>query len=303
MSWFFIALFGPFFWSLTNHLDKFLLSKHLNGIGKGALILYSTLFGLFVLPIILIINPNVLSITISNIIVLILAGIISALAIFFYLYALEIDEASVVVPFFQTIPIFGFILGYLLLNETITNLQILGSLVVLIGGVLLSIDTVRDSGFRLKKKVPILMLISSFLFALYEALFKLAAINVGFFTGSFWQYFGLFIFGLVLYCSVATYRKDFHDLLKKHTSGFFTLNILNESTTIVGNCFYNFAILLAPISLVMATASFQPLFVFVIGTIISFYVPTLIKEKISWKHLLQKSLAISLMLMGVYLMF
>ena len=39
-----------------------------------------------------------------------------------YLYALGIDEASFVTPFYQTVPIFAYFLGYFVLGETITLL-------------------------------------------------------------------------------------------------------------------------------------------------------------------------------------
>lgn len=303
MNWFFIAIFGPFFWSLTNHLDKYLLSKHLEGIGKGALILYSTFFGVVVLPIIVFLRVPIFSVDMRSIVTLIVAGVLSAVALFLYLYALEEDEASIVVPFFQTIPIFGIILGYALLGELITNHQILGSIVIVIAGIILSIEIESTSGFAMKKKVPLLMLLSSFCFALYEVLFKIGSLDVGFLIGSFWQYCGLLLFGIVLYVSIPQYRLDFRNLIKRHTPSFFGLNIVNESLTVIGNSFYNFALLLVPVGLVMSTTAYQPLFVFIIGSFLALYYPNLQTEKISLRHLTQKILAIVLILIGTYILF
>lgn len=55
-----------------------------------------------------------------------------------YLYALNIDEASFVTPFYQTVPIFAYFVGYFVLGETITLAQGLGSLVVIVGALALS---------------------------------------------------------------------------------------------------------------------------------------------------------------------
>jgi uncharacterized membrane protein len=303
MNWFTIALFGPIFWSITNHIDKYLLSRHLAGIGKGALILYSTLFGVFVLPIIFFTGTKVLSITPLNALIMCVAGIISSVAIYLYLCALDLDEASIVVPFYQTIPVFGLALGYTLLNESITLMQILGGGIIILGGIILSIELEWGHKIKFKGKVPILMLTSSFLFALYETLFKLAALDVGFLIGSFWHYTGMLIFGVLIYISVKPFRDDFHSLIKRHSIGFFGLNVANESLTIIGNSFYNFAILLAPVALIMTTTGYQPVFVFIIGIILSYFFPTLSNEKITKFHLMHKTLAILLILIGTYALF
>src|SRR3989344_4290463 len=109
MHWALVALVAPFLWSIINHADKYLISKYSRDTGIGGLAIFSSLFAVFVLPIVYWISPNIFSITANEAGFLILTGIFSALAILFYLYALDRDDASHVVPFWFLAPVFGYL--------------------------------------------------------------------------------------------------------------------------------------------------------------------------------------------------
>lgn len=303
MNWLPIALLGPFFWSITNHIDKYLLSKHLKGVGKGALILYSTAFSIFVLPIALFFDRTVFTSSIFQICILILAGILSALAIYLYLFALEQEETSIVMPFFQLIPAFGFFLGYLVLGEVLSTNQVLGSIIILFGAAILSIELNEEGGYKIRKRLVLLLIFSSLLFALYEVLFKLGSLSDGFWQGFFWQNVGLFIFGIILFISNKSRRRDFLYLLRHKNTKLLSVNILSEILTLVGNGFYNFSILLAPIALVMVTNAYQSVMVFIEGLLLSFFFPHIIKEKISFKHLVHKTISILIVVIGTIILY
>ena len=59
MNWFLIALIPPAVWAATNHFDKYLLSKYFKGGGVGALMVFSSMIGVLLLPIIYILHPEV----------------------------------------------------------------------------------------------------------------------------------------------------------------------------------------------------------------------------------------------------
>ena len=56
-----------------------------------------------------------------------------------YLQALQSEEASVVAPFFQASPLFGYVLAYLVLGETLSARQMAGGAMIVIGALLVSI--------------------------------------------------------------------------------------------------------------------------------------------------------------------
>ena len=74
-------------------------------------------------------------------------------AMYFYLQALQTEEASVVAPFFQAGPLFAYALAWLVLGETLSRLQLLGGSLIVAGGLLLSI---RPGGGHLRLRLVVL---------------------------------------------------------------------------------------------------------------------------------------------------
>jgi len=65
--------------------------------------------------------------------VIAVSGILYMGAIYFYLQALQTEEASTIAPFFQAAAVFGLILGYFVLGEEISFSQITGALLIVAG--------------------------------------------------------------------------------------------------------------------------------------------------------------------------
>lgn len=303
MTWFYLALMAPLLWSVVNHIDKFLLSKYFKSGGVGALLIYSSLIALLVLPVVYAISPDVFDMAWQSMLTLLLVGILSALAVMFYLYAMNEDEASVVMPFFQTIPIYGMAMSYFFLGETLTSEQVAYSAVIVLGAVILSFDLSEDSGLIFKKKLVGFVLTSSFFYALYQVLFKVGALEEDFWVSLFWQHVGLLLVGLFLLAFVPRYRREFLSMVKDNSAAIFSLNIGSELLTIVGNSFVAYASLLAPVALVMTVELYQPAFVFLFGVLLTLYLPKIAKERIRGRHLVQKLSAIAVIFAGSYLLY
>ncbi len=301
MSWFLIALIGPLLWSIVNHLDKFLLSKYFKGGGTGSLLIFSSLIGIFMLPIFYFINPNILNVSFYNILILLLINIPYVLYILFYLYALDKDEASIVVPLFQMIPVLGYFLGFLILGETLTFKQILASLIILSGSVALALD-LEGKKIRLKMNIFILMFFSSFLFALYGVLFKMVAIEQDFIVSSFWTYVGLGIAGLLMLVFIPLYRKQFFSVINQNKSQVLGINGINEVLNIIADVSTRLATLLAPLALVYVVSGFQPLFVLIIGVLLTIFLPHVSQESLLRRHLVQKVISIAIIVIGAFLL-
>jgi uncharacterized membrane protein len=302
MNWFIYALGAQFLWSIVNHADKFLLEKHFKGKrGVGALMVFSTLFAVVLLPIFYFIDNSVFSLPLAYILVLIAAGFLGSLSILFYLRAINQDEASVVVPFFQLSPVFAFVLGYIFLNEQLNALQIVAGLVIILGALILSLEIGEENKYRIKKHIIFLMSMSCFLGATQYLLFKMVTIETSFAATSFWMYFAYVLFGLTLF-SIKRIRMEFIYLIKNGRRSIIVVNHASEFLTLGGNLLFAFATLLAPLALVYLIYPYQPLFVFVEGILITLFFPRIATEKISSKHLLHKLSAIIVIFIGGYLL-
>jgi drug/metabolite transporter (DMT)-like permease len=301
MNWFLIALIPPALWSATNHIDKYLLGKYFKGGGVGALMVFSSLIGLFLLPIIAIWHPEVLSFS-QNSILIAVNGFLYILAVLPYFYALQKDEASIAVPLFQLIPVFSYVLAYFVLGETLTNNQILGGLLIVIGAIAISLDLTDGKKIKFKKEVFWLMMLSSLIFALNFLFFKFFAIQSSFWFTSFWEYVGFAVFAFLLMIFIKPYRREFISVMKKNRVAVLTLNGVNEIINIIAKVSFNYASLLTPITITWIVNGFQPLFVFAYGVILTIFFPHISKESLLKKHLAQKIMAIIVMFLGTYLL-
>jgi drug/metabolite transporter (DMT)-like permease len=300
MSWVFIALWAPFLVACANHNDKFLLSKYLKEKNIGSIVIPSSLFSGAAIAIVWFIQPDEYGVSLVQGSALVATGMLSVFASLCYLYALDLDEASFVTPFYQTVPIFAYFLGYFVLGETITLVQGLGSVVIIVGALALSFEF-GSRGLRFKRNVVALMLAASFLSATNGVIFKLIALEKGFWVSLFWGFVGQVMAGLTLLVCVPSYRRDFLGLFKQQKAAVVGLIALSRILFSVSEAVTLYATLLAPVALVLLVNSFQPLFVFTLGIALTLFFPRVAKESLGRMKLLQKGAGIGLMLVGGYL--
>lgn len=266
----------------------------------GALIIFSALVGVFVIPFILIFHPYALEVSFSNALWIILSGIVWTLAVLPYLYAIQADDVSVATPIFQTIPIFVLVFGLVFLGESIALSQYFGMAFVILGSIFLSLN-LSESKFRFKGRVFWLMLLSSFLFALNALVFKFIALEESFWTTALWESVGLSI-ASVLFILIPSYRGQFVGIFRRNAGSVLLLNAVNEILGIAAKLVANFATLLVPLALVYTVQGTQPVLVLIFGAVLSALFPRFIKEDLTRKNLFQRMTAVLTVVIGAYLL-
>src|SRR6266568_2594057 len=282
MSWLFFAFSGPVLWAVSIHLDKYLVSRYFQQTSVAVLLVFTALFGLLLLPPIFVYQPAVIELSLTGMALLAFAGLLYMTAIFFYLQALQSEEASVVAPFFQAAPLFGYVLGYFVLGERLSEMQMLGGVAIVAGCVLLSLG--RGGNRRFKTRLVVLMLACAFSLSLASLIFKVFPIRE-----DFWPAVGQAVFGGVL-LAIAEYRRQFFALLRADPLPVTAISGTNELINMAGILGARYALLFAPLSLVQAIGSTTTLFVFIIGAALSALDPALSREDLSAGNLAQKVL-------------
>lgn len=305
MTWFLIALVAPFLWAIVNIADQYLIanfSQREKERSSGGLVIFSSIIGIIIALLILIFTNGIFDIPLLDKSILLFAGLLTVVWIILYLYTLEIEEVSNVIPWFLMVPVFGYILGYIFLGETLTNSQMIGSLIILCGLVLISINF-KEGKRYFKKKLTLYMVFASMIIAISGILFKYVTIENNFWVSSFWEYLGLGIAGLLIFLFIPKHRNEF---LYMHRTGgrkIFFVNVISELMSITGNLMTNFALLLAPVTLVYLVGSLQPALVLILSILGTKFLPHIIKENISTKILIPKIIAIALMTLGSVFLF
>jgi hypothetical protein len=156
-------------------------------------------------------------------------------------------------------------------------------------------------GMRFKRNVVALMLVASFLSAINGVIFKLIAVDRGFWISLFWGFAGQVTAGLTFLVCVPRYRRDFLGLFKRRKGAVVGLIALSRILVSVSEAVTLYATLPAPVVLVLLVNSFQPLFVFTFGVVLTLFLPCVAKESLSRMKMLQKGAGTCLMLVGGYL--
>lgn len=302
MTWFFLALIGPFLYAITNHIDKVLLERYFRKGGVGTLVIFSALLSALVLPFLYWADPLALRVSHVHILALAGVGLLNILVLWFYLLALKDDEASVVIVFYQLVPVIGVVLGYFILGETLTQRQLIAMSIIIFGTTIISFEIDGDNHFRLRRQTILYMLAASFCWALSSVVFKAVALEENVLRSLFWEHLMLTLVGIALFAGVRTYRARFLAAFRENSRAIMSLNVTTEILYMIGNFVFAFAYMRAPISLVLLGNSFQPIFVLGIGIFMTVFFPTLSSEKIQAKNLWQKSSAIGITGIGTYIL-
>lgn len=299
MSWVVFAFSGPVLWAISVHLDKYLVERFFKESNVAVMLLFTAFVGVLPLPFIWLYEPSVTAPGLGSIALIILAGILYMVAMLLYLQALQTEEASVVAPYFQAGPLFGYGLAYLVLSETLTGRQLAGGVLIVLGA--LSVSVRFAYGARMfKTRLVVLMLTCGFAGALAGLIFKIFALDVEFWTTTFWMYAGEAIFGCALLL-VPTYRRQLLATLRVNTAALLSINGSNELINLGGGLGNRYALMFAPLSIVQAIGSTTTLFVFAFGVVLSLLWPGLGREDLSGRELLKKGIAAALVAVGVAL--
>lgn len=297
-----LALVPPFIYAVTNHIDNILLEKYFKQDGVGTLMMFSALLAVMALPVLLVIDTGVFGVSVEHRWMLAGVGLINIILLWAYLQALFNDEPTVVIIYYQLVPVLGLGMGYLVLGETLTTMQMMSMSVIIIGALLLTVVMDNDGKITFRFKTAGYMLIASLAWATEATFFKVVALEENPTRSFFWEHISLVGIGLLMFALIPHYRRSFLKALRLNSRPVLGLNVVNEGLYMVGNYVAALVVMLIPVSLTLLMNSFQPIFVLVVGIIIMVLFPKLEVEHVNKHHLPQKILAIALTGFGAYLL-
>lgn len=255
------------------------------------------------------------------------AGLIFLATLIFWYKALHQSEATRVVPIVGAlVPVFTFILGYVFLGETLTERQLLAFVILVIGGVLISIKHTRfyeieavanrvravfgnafggiHAAYRPTQRLIINSIIAAFFFAIFYVLIKYIYTTQPFVGGFVWSRLGSFV-GVHLMLLVPAWRKL---ILNKNIGQqgakpkslffFFFVRILAALAFIL----LNRAVSLGNVALINSLQGVQYIFLFFIVLFLSSKYPKVLKEEIGGGVLFQKIIGALLITIGLYML-
>lgn len=165
MTWPIIFAFGAM---LGWGIGDFLIQRTVKRIGAIGTLLWITLFSSFVLlPFVI---NDLDSITVRQMIILVILGVISFASGFVHLKALDIGKLSVVETILSVELPLTIMLGMVFLSEKLTTMQILLTILLFIGIIMVSVDFTKLRTKDFLEKGSLLALLSSALVAMVNFL-------------------------------------------------------------------------------------------------------------------------------------
>jgi drug/metabolite transporter (DMT)-like permease len=297
--WLAYAFSGPLLWAVSTHIDKFLVDKYFRHSDTAVLMVFTAFLGVFALPAIWLLQPKVLALPWAATAVMTVSGILYMGAMLFYLRAIQSEEASVVAPLFQANTLFTFTLGLVVLHEMPRWQQAVGAALVVTGALGLSLNKKLHFG-SFKPQLVLLMCAATFVLALSSVVFKFFAVRDEFWSTTFWTFVGEGLFGAGI-LAVPHYRKQFVHLFRRNPGAVIGVNAANELINLGGGLGVRYASLLAPVGLVSAISATSTFFVFIFGVFLTLFFPTLGREDLSSRNVMQKAVGGLAIVAGVAL--
>jgi len=306
MNWLAITIFAYFLLAMEVVLDKFLLSS--KRVSHPAIYtFYSATTGLFAL---VFIPFGFHLISYADVFFRLVGGIIFIYGMLALFSALNKSEASRVAPVVgAVVPMTVFFLSLIFLGDRFTGREIFGILLLIFGGLLISLDfsSERDSRFfsGLKWSVS-----AGILLAISATIFKGFYNHDNFINVYIWTRIGAFT-GILFFFLVPEWRKiiwnsllKFKNPEKEHqTTG--ALYIISRAMGGLGSILKEKAtsFIAASVTLVNALVSVEYVFVFLMGIGFSLWFPTVFKEKKDIGTAVQKIVSILIITIGIVLVF
>ncbi|MDD5342049.1 MAG: DMT family transporter [Patescibacteria group bacterium] len=286
------AIAAGFLWSVTNLLDKTVVTKYIRKVSQIYLPL--SLVSLLMGGVALIYDGQIPKI--GHLLLIVIAAILWIIMGYVYFRSAQLEEISRVAPLFALTPVLILIFSGIFLNEIFSLKIYLGIIIILVGSILiLSRGNLKQI---FKSRVLGLMIVSATGAAGTAIIEKYLSNYYNYWSVFGWIYLMAGLLGLVVF-----YRSIKEYIILRHESdrrGFW-LMIVSEGNSGLANFAYITAMSFWYISLVSAASTIQYLFVFLWTLLLAKLKPGLINEEINRKIAFQKIVAIIFIIGGIFL--
>lgn len=289
--WVIFSLFAALCWAIANIIDKAILNKWVKNP-----FLPITVAGIIwlVLGGISYFIKGFSHLSSFDIFLAVSIGVINVFAWIFYFKAMQIQEASRVVPLSNLSQLFVVILAAIFLKEILTPLKYLGIFLLVIGAIFISVKNFRLSFGRAFWWI----ILAAGLYAINSILTKRLLNTTDFWTVFGYRSLGMFIGSIPI---IYLFINDLLETVKQHGKKVIIAISVSELVTAFGVLLSVIAASIGYITLVNSLQAIQPFLVLLFAILLSIFFPSLLKEEVNKSTIFFKIIAIASIFMGVIL--
>lgn len=297
-----LAMIAATFYALTNHIDKYLISKGVKHADFRSLLLASTLIAGGVMTFIYFcICGFTISFDWKSFLILFANSAIVSVAYVLYFKSLSREDTTIVAIMFQLIPVFMLILSPLFLpDQNISPIQLVGGLIATLAAILVTYEPSKKRFAKSKLVTLGMMALVSVAYAVWFILERYVALDHDFNQTMFWTNATQFIVGILIYIFLVKFRKSFHGMLKTNGPKIIGLNLANEMLSSFGNVLSTLAGTMTSVALVsFVSQSVQPFAVMGLGILLTAFFPRIEKECTTRSETIKRIIAIVICIIGL----
>lgn len=292
MNWIIIAIISHFLTAIVFIIDKFIVSK--TAIRP---VIYSFYVGILGGLTILLFPFGFELISLKQIIISFMAGILFIFATLYFYKTIKISEISRIIPIIGgAVAVFTLILTYLFLEERLSSNQFIAFILLVFGGLIILWPKRNKKMFSFQKISFILL--SALFFAGSYVLTKMVFIEQSFINGFIWIRLGS-VLGACLLLILPRNRKIIFNISKEIKKKTIILPIFSKSLSAFAFFLLNYAIFLGNVALVNALQGVQYVFLLIMAFFLSAKFPQIIKEQINRGVIFKRILGIIFVCLGL----
>ncbi len=295
MDWFFLSVLGASALAVTGIIDKFILSKYVhNPLAYLAALVVMQQMLIAVIPFYLgwgFVYPQTFY--------AMAAGSCQVVLWSAYLLALHVEETSRVAAMVYVFPVFVFLGAFLLLGETLSAEDYAGGALLVCSALLISYRPAERGSPAIISPALKYMAV----FWIFSAAYALAAKYLLAFMNE-WHLILWSSLGSLLAVLPVLYREPVRSEFAAYFSrGPFLLSALlaDELFDFLGRGAFIFAYAAGSVALVSSVAALQPFITLIYVVLLGLFVPGILQEELDRKTVALKTIAILLIVVGVYL--
>lgn len=293
VEWFYFALLSSVLISGVNIIDKILISDYKIPPLVYVLVISAT----SLMPLITLAFFHLTPLPLGILAFTILVGFVRIYYILPYFKALMVEEMSRVIPLLQLTPVFVLILSSVVLHEALRPQDYVAFGLLVLGGTLFAIRLTK--GIRISLAFY-LMILASFLLALYSVALKYLFSVQDFYTIFIWVQIAGFI-TFFQFIPFRPFRSSLVTTYKIISRQIGIIIVAEQAVAYVSVFAYNYAIAHGPITLISSVGATQPLFVLLFATILSYRFPRVLREELTRMDVALKVLGLIAIFAGTYL--
>ena len=297
-----VAILAATLYALTNHIDKYLISKVVKNADSRSLIVFSTLVAGFAMSIIYaFICGFQFEIDFKSFLLLLFNSTLYVFSLFYYFKALNRDDTTIVVIMFQFVPVFILFLSPLVLgSQNLSTVQLIGCLVTTLAATAVTYEPEKKRFNKEKLVTLAMMAFVSLSYAIWFIIEKVVTQDHDFNQTMMWTNITLFVVGVFIFVFLKSYRRAFGGMLKSNGTKIVGLNLINELLNSFGGVCSTLAGTMIPVALVsFISPGVQPFAVMVIGILITKLFPKIEKESITRKDIIKRVITIIFCIIGL----